>query len=111
MKSRATKPLISAVASTSSSRISAQATKSPGKFGSAFNFKKVNKAHLVRNHDPADDPPAIKNESFTLTASRDSEASVTQSLTVSPIQGVASGWNWIEDFERLPSGPLESQRS
>jgi hypothetical protein len=37
-----------------------------GKFGMALNFKKVNKAHLVRNHDPADDLPAIKNESFTV---------------------------------------------
>lgn len=37
-----------------------------GKFGMAFNFKKVNKAHLVRTHDPADDLPAMKNESFTL---------------------------------------------
>ncbi len=55
---------------------------------------------------------AITGETtFTLTASRDGEPSVTQSLTVSPIQGVATGWNWIEDFEGLSSGPLESQRS
>ncbi len=37
-----------------------------GRFGMAFNFKKANKAHLVRNHDPADDLPAIKNDSFTV---------------------------------------------
>jgi len=37
-----------------------------GKFGMAINFKKVNKAHLFRSHDPTDDLPAIKNESFTI---------------------------------------------
>ncbi|MDB4653129.1 hypothetical protein OAE39_02510, partial [Akkermansiaceae bacterium] len=37
-----------------------------GKFGMAFNFKKANKAHLVRTHNPADDLPVMKNESFTL---------------------------------------------
>lgn len=48
---------------------------------------------------------------FTLTASRDGEPSVTATLTVTPINGVSSGWNWIEDFNDLPSGPLQSQGS
>ncbi|MEN8678717.1 MAG: LamG-like jellyroll fold domain-containing protein [Akkermansiaceae bacterium] len=48
---------------------------------------------------------------FTLTASRDGEASVTQTLTVSPITGVASGWNWIDDFDGLTPGALSSQGS
>ncbi|YCM46591.1 LamG-like jellyroll fold domain-containing protein [Verrucomicrobiaceae bacterium 227] len=37
-----------------------------GKFGSAFNFKKVDKAHLVRTHAANDDLPANKNTSFTI---------------------------------------------
>lgn len=39
----------------------------PGKFGMAFKFKKAKKAHLVRTQDPANDLPAMKNESFTVT--------------------------------------------
>lgn len=55
--------------------------------------------------------PITEETTFTLTAARDGEPSVTETLTVSPIQGVASGWNWIEDFNGLPSGPLGSQNS
>ena len=46
---------------------------------------------------------------FTLTASRDGEPAVTETISVSPMTGVASGWNWIEDFNDLPSGPLGTQ--
>ncbi|MEN8773338.1 MAG: LamG domain-containing protein [Akkermansiaceae bacterium] len=46
---------------------------------------------------------------FTLTATREGEAPVTQSLTVSPISGVGSGWNWIDDFDGLTPGPLSNQ--
>ncbi len=46
---------------------------------------------------------------FTLTASRDAEPPITRSVTVSPISGVAAGWNWIEDFNDLPAGALGTQ--
>lgn len=46
---------------------------------------------------------------FTLTASRGVETPLTKSVTVSPISNVASGWNWIEDFNDLPVGPLAAQ--
>ena len=46
---------------------------------------------------------------FTLTASRDGEPSVTETISVSPISGVASGWNWIEDFNDFSAGPLLAQ--
>jgi hypothetical protein len=46
---------------------------------------------------------------YTLTASRDGEPSVTATLTVTPISGVAAGWNWIENFDAYPVGPLETQ--
>lgn len=48
---------------------------------------------------------------YTLTASRDGEPSVTATLTVTPITGVASGWNWIEDFDAYPAGPIETKGS
>lgn len=48
---------------------------------------------------------------FTLTASRDGEPDITESFTVAPIDGVASGWNWIADFDGLTPGPLSSQGS
>lgn len=46
---------------------------------------------------------------FILTASRDAEIPVTQSITVTPISGVATDWNWIEDFNGLPAGALGIQ--
>ena len=46
---------------------------------------------------------------FTLTATRGVEAPITQSVTVSPVSGVAAGWNWIEDFNDLPAGALGTQ--
>ena len=52
-----------------------------------------------------------EDTTFTLTASRDDEAPVTQTLTVSQITGVASGWNWIDDFNGLTHGALSSQGS
>ncbi|MDB4570676.1 LamG domain-containing protein, partial [Akkermansiaceae bacterium] len=46
---------------------------------------------------------------YTLTASRDGEPAVTATLTVTPISGVATGWNWIEDFDTYPAGALVTQ--
>lgn len=38
----------------------------PGQFGTALSFRKVDKAHLSRTHDAADDLPANKHTSFTV---------------------------------------------
>ena len=46
---------------------------------------------------------------FTLTASRDGDAPLTSMITVNTISGIASGWNWIEDFSLYNEGPLLTQ--
>ncbi len=46
---------------------------------------------------------------FTLTASRDGDAPLTSLVTVTPISGVANGWNWIEDFNSYADGALLTQ--
>ena len=46
---------------------------------------------------------------FTLTASREGDAPLTSEVTVTPISGVASGWNWIEDFNSYANGALLTQ--
>ncbi|MGJ8696942.1 MAG: LamG domain-containing protein [Verrucomicrobiaceae bacterium] len=48
---------------------------------------------------------------FTLTAERGAEAPITQTVSVSIIEGVTEGWNWIEDFNEYPNGALDDQGS
>jgi len=46
---------------------------------------------------------------FTLTATREGDAPLTSMITVNNISGVASGWNWIEDFNSYNDGTLLTQ--
>lgn len=46
---------------------------------------------------------------YTLTASRGAEVPVTRNLTVTAKQGIAPGWDWLEDYDGRTAGSLTGQ--